>query len=80
MPVMPYIGRIRPCFTVVVFQYKELLLVGEVAGWTGGAKDFGLGRPIFRLVVLPLNALIFSVSLAQGAAAAEKVWEFKDIL
>ena len=74
MRFMPYIGRIRPGFTVFVFQYKELLLVGEVAGWTGIVNDFGLGRPIF------------SVSLAQGAvaqcaaAAAEKVWEFKDIL
>jgi hypothetical protein len=66
--VSVYIGRIRPGFTVFVFQYRELLLVGEVAGWTGVANDFGFGRPIF------------SVSLAQGAVAAEKVWEFKDIL
>jgi hypothetical protein len=51
--------------------------MGEVAGWTGVANDFGFGRPpTFTLVVLPLNALIFSVSLAQGA----EVEGFKNML
>jgi hypothetical protein len=72
--VSVYIGRIRPGFTVFVFQYRELLLVGEVAGWTGVANDFGLGRAIINGVSLAQGAA------AQGAVAAEKVWEFKDIL
>lgn len=69
MRFMPYIGRIRPGFTVFVFQYKELLLVGEVAGWTGCVNDFGLGRPITNGASLTPQGAV-----AQGAAvAAEKV-------
>jgi len=81
-----YIGRIIParrCSDDIGFQ-------GAVFGWVGVrisigfgvANDFGFGRPKFRLVVLPLNALIFSVSLEQGAAEAgdAKVERFKDML
>ena len=67
-----YIGRISPTrVVVIVFQ-------GAVFGWDGFevANDFGLGRPTFTLVVLPLNALMFSVSLAQGA----EVEGFKNML
>ena len=66
MRFMPYIGRIRPGFIVFVFQYRELL-VGELAGWTGGANDFGLGRPIANGASLAQQG-----AAAQGAVAAEK--------
>jgi hypothetical protein len=78
-----YIGRIIPatrCDDAIGFQ-------GTVFGWDGVRvgptnDDFGFGRPKNKLVVLPLNALIFSVSLEQGAAEASdaKVEWFKDML
>ena len=78
-----YIGRIIPaprCDDAIGFQ-------GTVFGWDGIGvgptnDDFGFGRPKFRLVVLPLNALMFSVNLAQGATEAgdAKVERFKDML
>jgi hypothetical protein len=56
---------------VIVFQLRVL-------GWTGTTDDdLGLGRPTNTLVVLPLNALMFSESLAEGSGAET---EFKDIL
>jgi hypothetical protein len=56
---------------VIVFQLRVL-------GWTGAMDDdLGLGRPTNTLVVLPLNALMFSESLAEGSGAET---EFKDIL
>jgi hypothetical protein len=68
-----YIGIISPGFILVVaaFQFRVL-------GWTGVTDDdLGLGRPTNTLVVLPLNALMFSESLAEGSAAETG---FKDIL
>jgi hypothetical protein len=57
---------------VIVFQLKVLV------GWTGATDDvLGLGRPTNTLVVLPLNALMLSESLAEGSGAET---EFKDIL
>jgi hypothetical protein len=72
---MIYNGRISPtrfCVVVVVIVGFQ----GTVFGWDGVANDFGLGRTTFTLVVFPLNALIFSVSLAQGA----EVEGFKNML
>jgi len=68
-----YIGRISPTRVCV-----DVVFQGAVFGWDGFevANDFGLGRHTFTLVVLPLNALIFSVSLAQGA----EVEGFKNML
>ena len=67
-----YIGIISPGFMLVVaaFQFRVL-------GWTGTTYDLGLGRQTNTLVVLPLNALMFSESLAEGSAAETG---FKDIL
>jgi hypothetical protein len=57
---------------VIVFQLKVLV------GWTGATDDdLGLGRPTNTLVVLPLNALMLSESLAEGSGAET---EFKDML
>jgi hypothetical protein len=57
---------------VIVFQLKVLV------GWTGTTDDdLGLGRPTNTLVVLPLNALMFSESLAEGSGAET---EFKYML
>jgi hypothetical protein len=80
-----YIGRIIPaprCADDIGFEIQ-----GAVFGWDGVRvgptnDDFGFGRPKNKLVVLPLNALIFSVSLEQGAAEASdaKVEWFKDML
>jgi hypothetical protein len=69
--IIIYIGRISIALGCDdVFQ-------GTVFGWDGVANDFGVGRPpTFTLVVLPLNALIFSVSLEQGA----EVEGFKNML
>jgi hypothetical protein len=56
---------------VIVFQLRVL-------GWTGTTDDdLGLGRPTNTLVVLPLNALMFSESLAEGSGAET---EFKVML
>jgi hypothetical protein len=56
---------------VALFQFRVL-------GWTGATyADLGLGRPTNTLVVLPLNALMLSESLAEGSGAET---EFKDIL
>lgn len=50
----------------------------RVLGWTGATDDdLGLGRPTNTLVVLPLNALMLSESLAEGSGAET---EFKDML
>lgn len=55
-----------------MFQPKVLL------GWTGATDDdLGLGRPTNTLVVLPLNALMLSESLAEGSGAET---EFKVML
>ena len=70
---MIYIGIISPGFTLVVIVFQL-----RVLGWTGTTDDdLGLGRPTNTLVVLPLNALMFSESLAEGSGAET---EFKYIL
>lgn len=71
---MIYIGIISPGFTLVVIVFQPSVLLG----WTGATDDdLGLGRPTNTLVVLPLNALMLSESLAEGSGAET---EFKDIL
>ena len=70
---MIYIGIISPGFTLVVIVFQL-----RVLGWTGTTDDdLGLGRPTNTLVVLPLNALMFSESLAEGSGAET---EFKYII
>lgn len=55
-----------------MFQLRVLV------GWTGATDDdLGLGRATNTLVVLPLNALMFSESLAEGSGAET---EFKNML
>lgn len=69
--IIIYIGRIS-----IALGWDDVFQ-GTVFGWDGVANDFGVGRPpTFTLVVLPLNALIFSVSLEQGA----EVEGFKNML
>lgn len=70
---MIYIGIIRPGFTLVVIVFQL-----RVLGWTGTTDDdLGLGRPTNTLVVLPLNAVMLSESLAEGSGAET---EFKVML
>jgi len=57
-------GLIIPAVRFLLNPLKD----GLVVGWTG--RDFGAG-PRLKLVVLPLNALMFRENFAEGCSEAK---------